>query len=264
MREKPRAFVLSVLVALLGAVVAISVRKQHQSPTAISQHGASTGSFERPLAPDILDRSNLRARSVEVFPTAYSALLSVVQGLALGALVAKIFEGDDGAGAIPVWMQAFTSLVTITVVFYMYSWLVLVARWTPTIFDTLVPLVLGMSEIALVSQVGSTAWILFLALVQLAGSAAFLHSILRIRPDLFEHVSVFVSIRKLLLFLMLLASSSGGVAVFGWAWLNGAPAEQWISPFASAGGLVVGIIMVVASEVTLRRIFAQYGLTFFR
>lgn len=221
---------------------------------------------ESPVDPtrpfQVLDGDLLRMRSIEVFPTAYATILSIVQGIALGTLAVRaalLIHDPHGIDLIDVIFEALATVAVIAVVYYNYMWFLLLFRWAPRIWDTLIPLALGVANICVASTVGlDGAWLIFLAVIQFVAIPSFWHTIRRSNSRMFTDPKDHRSTIHLLAGLIVTMSLGAAVAGFA-AWLlfhgyHVIVAESIII-------VVVGTGMVIASEQTLKRVFSRNGLT---
>lgn len=139
---------------------------------------------------ETLDSDVLRQRSIETFPSGYLNSISIIQGVALAALIGRTFSSWPDAPTLlqgtTIALEALFLLFGIIVVAYEYLWFLTVVRWTPTFRDTLVPFTLGVSEIVPQFFIGRpTAWWIGVGIFTLAGALAFYNTANRLRPNLF-------------------------------------------------------------------------------
>jgi hypothetical protein len=105
-----------------------------------------------PAAIEPLSAGLLKTRVVDIFPVGYLTLMAIIQGAAFAALFITIQQ--DGLFAhgwtLHAWLALSQSLatgLTVAIVTHEYLLLKVVVRWVPTIFDTLIPYLLGFGEI---------------------------------------------------------------------------------------------------------------------
>jgi hypothetical protein len=240
------------------------------SPTTLVRAAASAPS-RGVIEP--LDTLTLRARTVEIFPTAYSTLLSIVQGIALGVLVttmqSALTSETPGTTRLVLFLEGGVALVGIVVVYYMYVWFVLVARWAPTIFDTLIPLGLGCLEMGSIASIGDNrAWVGWIGAFYIGGAVAFLHSVWRLDVSMFADPSQHRLITRLLLKLISANALGGTFAISGTVALrsqSAAPADFEL--FAQVLGtlvLLTAAFLILWSERTLARLYHSNHLRWIR
>ncbi len=111
------------------------------------------------------------------FPAIYLAMISIIQGVALGIFINNIFNNygltETSIGFIDYVKFRFIlysifSFMVIVLISYEYSWYVLVFRYPMRIYDILIPFALGFFEVAptfyLIAQRGWWLWIAFASL----------------------------------------------------------------------------------------------------
>ena len=238
------------VVAALAAIVLVRSRRIQQPHDGRPQ----LDGFE------VLDRERLARRSAEVFPTAYTTLLSIAQGAALITLVPRAAEQLTTGNSQLLWPSLIETVVTglsIVVIFYMYSWFVLVFRWSPSVPDTFIPLGLGAIQILQAQSVGDhVAWPRFMAALMIAGGLAFFHSLRRQSHGMFSEPEAHVAIRGALRWLAN-GSFFGGVIYLSSDLFFG---FEQLSFVVITGTLVllVLIAMFVVSEIALNRTYGKY------
>lgn len=106
------------------------------------------------------------------FPAIYLAMISIIQGVALGIFINNFFI-NYGNNGIAITLFSFTqirfilyslfSFMIIILISYEYSWYVLVFRYPMRIYDILLPFTLGFLEVAptfyLLNQSGWWFWV---------------------------------------------------------------------------------------------------------
>lgn len=140
------------------------------------------------LSPDLL-----RDRISETFSGGYMALLAIIQGVALGALVTTLYSrmsghtsSAPGLSETNLALQAAGTFVAIIIVTEQYFLFVRLVRWEPVIFDTLAPYAVGLGEVSEAVFLGKNEyWWGSAAVLLLAGSLAFAYTWLRISKDVF-------------------------------------------------------------------------------
>lgn len=155
-----------------------------------------------------LDTEVLVRRSLETFPSGYLNTISIIQGVALASLVTQTFgillrpqvAPDENIHFVTVIVESLFLFIGIVIVAYEYLWFLTVIRWTPTFRDTLVPMVLGVSEIVPQFFLGGGAtWWGSVSVFTFVGAIAFCNTIDRLTCDLFgEYSPAFHEIRRVL------------------------------------------------------------------
>lgn len=251
--------------ALLSFLVIVMATKRAWAETDETPRriGATAGEDPtRTLEP--LTKEVLIRRSVETFPSGYLNNISVIQGVALGGLILNTVHAwpSDAISSEAALLlgQATFLFMGILVVSYEYLWFLTVVRWTPTFRDTLVPLVLGVSEI--VPQFflrGGTTWWTSTSIFVLVGAAAFFNTITRLEPELFssDGREAFREVRTVLWRLMMCCI---GTSLFAGtiAWSTAFHEVRLVSMIA-AWALGTALFVVVSlSEHALDRVYAIF------
>lgn len=144
-----------------------------------------------PAAIEPLSAKVLKTRVVEIFPVGYLTLMAIIQGAAYAALFITIQQ--DGLLAhgwtLHAWLALVQSLatgLTVVIVTHEYLLLTVVVRWVPTVFDTLIPYLLGFGEIWMAVATGQrTSWWTALASLCAVAVFAFWHTRTRTVPGAF-------------------------------------------------------------------------------
>ena len=126
----------------------------------------------------------IRRRVGEVFPAGYLTIISIIQGVALGAAIAttqqQLLNQRSTVDRLTLEVQALTVFVAIVVITHRHFILTVNSSWTPTILDTLIPYALGVGEITVALLVGrNTAWWAAVSVLFFVAVGAFGHTYLR-------------------------------------------------------------------------------------
>ena len=120
-------------------------------------------------------------RLKEQFAPAYLTLTSIIQGVALTALVVRVEALYPQFGAVD-WVLTVTTFLVLVDIWHEYLMTVLAYVWTPTLLDTLIPFGFLAAELFLAHFVNDLRpWLLSSGLVALIGAGAWLQSQLRVR-----------------------------------------------------------------------------------
>lgn len=119
------------------------------------------------------EKLSLYNHIMELFPTYYMTLMSILQATALSYLIVSMKSGilDDlfkGTIDPPVVVMFLNSTLVIIEIWYEYMMGALAYRWTPTILDSLIPFLLGFSEFLLIISIdyrSQLSWYLAMAMV---------------------------------------------------------------------------------------------------
>lgn len=217
------------------------------------------------------EESLLKHRALEVFPNAYMTVVSIVQGTALALLVASVHGlltakeaapslGSEWVFRLPVVVVAHAAVtwVTIAIVFYMYVWFTIVARWTPTWIDSFLPLGLGTGEIAMAALIGTgKQWLASLAITSIVGAIAFASTLIhansaRLTDQTHQRMSWLL--RRLALGMLAVAALSLSVCFA--LDISLPPGEVQVLVLAACIVVtILGVLVVVISERALRSIY---------
>src|SRR5919199_636097 len=115
----------------------------------------------------------IRQRLTGSFTTTYLTLASIIQGVALTALVSRV-EATYGSFAAADWVLSTTTFLVILIVWHWYLTQSLLYTWLPTFLDSLVPFAFLVVELFLAHLVYQTehAWLLAYGGFYLVGLAA--------------------------------------------------------------------------------------------
>jgi hypothetical protein len=204
----------------------------------------------------------LQKRSVDVFPSAYATLLSIVQGIALGTLAISLVPVWQQREGIELWALLGEGLLTaaaLVVVYYNYVWFLLVFRWAPGVLDTVIPFMLGAGEIALASMVGNHfAWCIAFAVLYGFGGLGFWHTLHRGSRAMFASQMTFRLARRLLIGLAWLSAAGTPLGVIAALFtINFGATSALAYAFVT---LIAAVAMIVMSEQALRRIYDEHAL----
>ncbi|MEU8817398.1 hypothetical protein [Actinoplanes sp. NPDC048796] len=213
---------------------------------------------ERGEAIQALTREVLIRRSLEVSPTAFITIISIIQGVALGLLAENAF---DRPGLL-VAVQAVTMLLVLVTVFYFYLTISILLRWAPSFLDCLLPFGIAGMEIPGAFFLGNVhAWNLWLGAFWF-GTFIGLWITKKWSPP--SHFGTEVDAHRTLhdmLHELRLTAGTGALAV-GWCGLFALlmPAGQLFWGLLGAGMVLATVTMVVArTELRSSQIHAHYG-----
>jgi hypothetical protein len=110
---------------------------------------------------DSLTSASVRARLLSQFAPAYLTLTSIIQGVALSALVIRVEGNSDHFGPAN-WLLAAATLLTFLLVWHEYLMQALAYIWMPTLLDSAIPFALLVAELFMAHFVygDQRAWLL--------------------------------------------------------------------------------------------------------
>ena len=188
-------------------------------------------------------------RLKEQFAPAYLTLTSIIQGVALTALVVRVEALYPEFGVVD-WVLAVATFLVMVDIWHEYLMTVLAYVWTPTLLDTLIPFGFLTTELFLAHFVDDLRpWLLCCGLVSLVGVGAWLQSQLRVRELADENREIYAILagprryRGILGAALALLSLAG----FGLYTLLGLGSAE----LAVALIALVGIIAVIASSIPM-------------
>jgi hypothetical protein len=138
-------------------------RRRDTTPWAYANHQHAPGEFGpvgRGEAIQALSREVLIRRSLDISPSGFITIISIIQGVALGLLAQNTFPKPTVLGGI----QSVTLLLVFVSVFYYYLTMSVLLRWAPSFLDCFLPFVIASLEIPPAFFLGnSVAWNAWLA-----------------------------------------------------------------------------------------------------
>ncbi|WP_146086470.1 hypothetical protein [Rathayibacter sp. AY1D1] len=213
---------------------------------------------ELPSELQVLDREVLKVRSIEIFPNAYVTALSIVLGIALGTAAmsfSTIARDQSSFDLIAPGLRVFTVFIASLVIFYNYVWFLAIFRWALGVMDSLIPLILGSSVIALAAAIDfPDVWFVFLSAMYVVGALSFWYTIRRSTKAMFKSVDDFTVADRLLRHLRGIAAV--GAVVIGA--LGAFYSDQTCTLYVAVGftGLLA-MVMIILSERALSSIYIR-------
>jgi len=193
-----------------------------------------------------LDQEEFRHRMQSSFPAVYLTIISIIQGVAMGILVYNTFEyikDPKITGCyvrfLPYSAMCFIFLIVVT---REYTWLVGTLKWSPKVLDTIIPFVLGLSEIIPVFYLTSPhIWWLLVAILCFVGSAAFSNTLWNCKKSMFgENEKAYSRTVSALKWDRLIALIATDISIFSWILL---PKKVW---YLEKVFLILLLVCVVA------------------
>jgi hypothetical protein len=135
--------------------VSDTMRAKHRRDLIDPADTAVRGEGIQALSHDVLVR-----RSIEVSPSGFITIISIIQGVALALLAQNTFPHPSLLAVV----QSVTLLLVFVAVFYFYVTLSILLRWAPSFLDSLLPFAIASLEIPPAFFLGNpVAWSAWLA-----------------------------------------------------------------------------------------------------
>jgi len=222
------------------------------SPRSSKQADERGSQMSSPPAPERVSQ-----RLKEQFAPAYLTLTSIIQGVALTALVVRVEALYPHFGAVD-WVLAIATFLVFVDVWHEYLMTVLAYVWTPTLLDTLVPFGFLAAELFLAHFINDLRpWLLCYGLVALVGVGAWLHGQLRVRElaeenrDMHAILATPHSYRGMLAAAVCLLS----LAAFGLYTLLGLGSAQLVVALAA----LAGTIAIITSSIPMSKRIPRFA-----
>jgi len=157
-------------------------------------------------------------RSIELFPSAYLTLASIIQGVALAALVQRVESTYLGFDATNWFLSSATFLV-ILIIWHEYLMMVLGYVWVPTLVDSIVPFAFVAGELFMAHFVASDerAWLLAYAATLVVGLVAWVVTSVQAKRHIEENREILEVAQRQQRFRGALLAGITILAVAGWA-----------------------------------------------
>ncbi len=166
------------------------------SSVKMPQIGRRRGQFKAVYQP--LDQQEFKRRMGESFPAVYLTVISIVQGVALGILAQNTFGKISTTTSVSLSFilsllpYAVLSFMVIVTVSFEYNWFVGIYRWSPRLWDSFIPLLLGLSQIGPLYFLNSPrVWWILNAVFAVIGTIAFNNTRMNQRKDMFSDQKVY-------------------------------------------------------------------------
>lgn len=212
-----------------------------------------------PLTKDVLVR-----RTLEVFPSGYLTILSIIQGVSLGFTVNTAAEAQALPGPVvedvATLARAAMTLVGVIIVSYQYIWFTVMMRWRQSFVDSLVPFLLGTAEIVVALNIGRAAqWWFSVSVFAILGLMAFANTKRHLSLDLYNGQELPLRLTSKLLTRSM--GTCGGLAVIAIVCaLTSLGGSGRIATGLGVASVLVGVsVMVLMSERTIGQIYEYYG-----
>ena len=213
---------------------------------------------------DPLNKKEFKSRMAESFPAVYLTAISIIQGVALGILASNTFCYIKDPNLAEPWIRflpySVTSLIFLIVVTYEYTWFVGIFKYSPKIWDTIIPFVLGASEIApMFYLTNPRIWWVLVTIFCFFGAWGFLNTLRNCKEPMFgENEQAYRRTRNTLKWDISIAMVGAVISSFAGI-LSPIKVWYWETPF---WGSVIGIVtyMIVREEKFLKALHRDFGL----
>lgn len=182
----------------LGAGYAYWLKRRPVSRSAQTPESTDDSApIVEPLTMRVISR-----RIDDVFREGYLTLLAIIQGVALGLFLTSMYmhwQADSGTWVkLRLATQGAAVLGAIIVVTHRYIVLMVLVRWIPTFFDTLIPYLLGVGEISASITLGSdVGWWASVAFYSLSAAICYIYSRRRTSVNFFQNTpGIYLRFRK--------------------------------------------------------------------
>lgn len=216
-----------------------------------------------------LTTETLQGRTTSAFPGAYLTLTSIIQAVALGLLANEtaVIADETGIGW-DVFLRILLIFMLLVLTTYHYIAILSLFRWAPDIVDTLIPFLLGSTEIWAIKRLNEPTYMwwgvaAFLAL----GCLGFLNSRARTAQDMFGPVRRRLGAGPYRLTIHLQQHTFWPTAIAFISLLGVALASQLANPSETLMALLAclsivaaGVYTVCQTEYYIGQIFSPYGL----
>lgn len=161
---------------------------------------------------DPLNTAEFKRRIGDSFPAVYLTLISIIQGVAMGILASNTFMYIKDTNLAEPWVRflpySTMSFILLIVVTYEYTWFVGVFKWSPKIWDTIIPFALGLSEIGpMFYLTNPCTWWLLTAIFCCVGAGGFFNTLWNCKQFMFgENEKAYRRTRNTLRWIYLLLS----------------------------------------------------------
>ncbi|RLB35480.1 MAG: hypothetical protein DRH12_16665 [Deltaproteobacteria bacterium] len=137
-----------------------------------------------------LYKEEFRRRIGDSFPAVYLTLISIIQGVALGILASNTFSYIKDPHLAESWTRflpySVMSFISIIVVSYEYTWFIGIFRWSPEIWDTIIPFALGASEVGpMFYLTDPQSWWLLTSVFCYVGAGALFYTLWNCKQSIF-------------------------------------------------------------------------------
>jgi hypothetical protein len=207
-----------------------------------------------------LSREVLIHRSLEISPSGFITIVSIIQGVALALLAQNTFPKPS----VLVGLQSVSLLLVFVSVFYYYLTMSVLLRWAPSFLDCFLPFAIASLEIPPAFYLGNvTAWCAWLAAFWFCTLGGLWITTKWSPPSHFGGAGDAHDLLHRLLSELRMAAAFGGLGVAACGLFAALfPAHRMGWGIAGAVTILGAVAMVVArTEIRASQIHARYGVS---
>jgi hypothetical protein len=155
----------------------------HQSSQDPASSGPSPRNAKHSDRHHSVDKA-LRADIIGAFTTVYLTAMSIVQGVAFGYLMLRLYE-DRANLQFYEWLLAVATGMILVSIWHEYAYLTVLFSWIPTVKDSFIPYAFGAAQFWLISSITNSliAWFQAVTGLLVVVVLAILNTLWRLRKD---------------------------------------------------------------------------------
>jgi hypothetical protein len=233
-----------------------------------SRRGIDAGSENAVSAAlEPLTEKRLKERVAEIFSVGYLTLMAIIQGAAFAALFLtiqqeRLFADRWSLHACLALSQSLATGLTVVIVTHEYLMLTVAVRWVPTIFDTLIPYLLGFGEIWMAIATGQrTSWWAALATLCAVAVFAFWHTRARTVPGAFSDKHTLYKRNRSYIMTQIALCSAMLLVSIAAALLNSRRVcPDPLNIGMTLGVTLMGVCIIILGTLNQNKLYDEYGL----
>lgn len=211
-----------------------------------------------------LSTTEFKRRIGDSFPAVYLTVISIIQGVALGILAYNTFGYIKDPKLVEPWIRflpySAICFILIIILTCEYTWFIGVFKWSPKIWDTIVPFALGLSEVVpMFYLTNPQSWWLLTAIFCCVGAAGFFNTLRNCKQLMFgENKQAYRRTINTLKCDILLALIAALNCVFAWNFSS--RKNWWLEiPFYIIF-IALAVYMIYKEEKFLNELHKDFGL----
>ena len=212
-----------------------------------------------------LDTEEFKCRTGNSFPAVYLTVISIIQGVALGILASNTFDYIKNPDFAEHWIRflpySAMSFISIIVVSFEYTWFVGVFKRSPKIWDTVVPFVLGLSEIGpMFYLTNPSSWWLLTSVFCCVGAGSFFNTLWNCKQSMFGKKAYHMT-RSNLKWNILLALIAALNCTFAWIWILSSMEVWYLEILFFILLIICTVGMMCKDEKFMKDLHKDFGLS---